>query len=196
MRSKKYVCIIVCIAFAVLFFCLRNMHLRSKSSPPPAPDTARAVMPSASAAPAFTLFPDLDHVRVTSLSVIAPGRSFQFDLGQQGTVSVNGHQADREAFSTLVNQIAALPVEQHAAFVPDAQDLLLTLVVSSGAKQQTARFYEDGVHGEKARIVLGTDAAPEYRQTNGWRVGTLMMTCEGTRILDAHGNETPAGRTP
>lgn len=196
MRIKKRVCIALCMVFAFLCICLWGMPLRRQSAPPPAPDMARAAMPSTSAAPAFTLFPDLDHIQLTSLSVITQDRSFQFDLGQQGAVSVNGQQADREAFSTLVEQIAELPVEQHAAFVPDAQDLLLTLIVSSGAKQQTARFYEDGLQGEKTRIVLGTDAAPEYRQTNGWRVGTLMMTCEGTRILDAHGNETPAGGIP
>ena len=66
------------------------------------------------------------------------------------------------------------------------------MVISSGSRQQTARFYEDGGKGEKAHIVLGSEDAPEYRQTSGWRVGTLMMTCEGTRIQDAHGNETPA----
>ncbi len=73
---------------------------------------------------------------------------------------------------------------------------LLTLTVCTGAKQHIARFYEDDGTGEVARIVTGSEDAPEYGQTDGWRVGTLMMTCEGTRIQDERGNERPASLSP
>ena len=69
--------------------------------------------------------------------------------------------------------------------------LLLTLVVLADGIQHTARFYDDGKQGEKALIVAGEADTPQYHRTGGWRVGTLVMTCEGTRIQDAHGNETP-----
>ena len=73
---------------------------------------------------------------------------------------------------------------------------LLTLTVCTGGKQHIARFYEDDGTGEVARIVAGSADAPEYGKTGGWRVGTLMMTCEGTRIQDERGNERPASLSP
>ena len=142
--------------------------------------------------PLLTLFPGLNPSHITSLCVSTPERSFQFQQNGHGAVSVNGQQADSDIFSVLLNQIAGLPVEQHSAFAPQAQDLLLTLVVTTGTHQKTARFYEGSGKGKTARIVLDTAESPEYRQTTTWRVGTLMMACEGTRILDAHGNEQPA----
>ena len=59
-----------------------------------------------------------------------------------------------------------------------------------------SRFYEDGGTGEFARVIAGTEGEPEYGQTCGWRVGTLMMTCEGTRIQDERGNEQPTDISP
>ena len=156
----------------------------------PVCSTEAAVKSLSVSVPSLTLFPELNSTQITSLLVSTPERSFRFHMNPHGAVSVNGHRADHDIFSVLLDQIAALPVETHSAFAPRAQDLLMTLVVSTGAHQKTARFYA-GSEGETARIVLGTDESPEYRQTNTWRVGTLMMTCEGTRILDAHGNEQP-----
>ena len=143
------------------------------------------------AVPPLTLFPELAASHITALSVSTPERSFQFHTGKQGTVSVNGSRADSDIYSVLLDQITGLPVERHSAFSPQAQDLLLTLIISTDTREHTARFYEGG-GGETAHIVLGTDDNPQYRRTSGWRVGTLMMTCEGTRIQDIHGNEQPA----
>lgn len=193
MIVKKWAVLVVCAAAAIAL-CAGLWAVRegqaSASSPQTPAASGSAVLQSLSD-PASTLFPDLSSMHVTALSISTPDRSFQFRLDTQGTVSVNGQRADREVFSTLLEQIAELPVDAHSAFVPEIQELLLTLVVSSGTQQQVARFYADGEEGEKARIVVGTPDAPEYCQTGGWRVGTLMMTCEGTRIQDAHGNETP-----
>lgn len=161
----------------------------------PAPHARSAAETQAdqvSSVPELTLFPELNAAHITSLFISTPQRSFRFQLSPHGAVSVNGQQADGDIFSVLLDQISDLPVQQNVAFAPQAQDLLLTLVISTDTHQRTARFYEDGGRGETARIVLDTDHAPEYLKTNAWRVGTLMMACEGTRILDAHGNEQTA----
>lgn len=165
-------------------------------SPHPQADSAgvqsHAVQPAPM--PVSTLFPGLNESAITSITVAAPDRSFHFLCDNHSLVSVNGSQADSEIFLTLLEQIADLPVDESRAFLPEKQDLLLTLTVSSGPSQRVARFYADGKHGEIAHIVAGTAEAPEYRTTGGWRVGALMMTCEGTRIQDAHGNEIPVNK--
>ena len=89
-----------------------------------------------------------------------------------------------------------LPVDVSAAFSAGSTKLLLTLTVYTGSERHTARFYEDGGTGEFARVIAGTEGEPEYGQTCGWRVGTLMMTCEGTRIQDERGNEQPTDISP
>ena len=139
----------------------------------------------------ITLFPDLCPSHILFVSVRAPERSFQFRLNDLGTVSVNGTQADSEIFSTLLEQITDLPVDPAKAFPADGTQLLLTLEVHTDQQRHTAYFYGDASSGLAAQIICGTPDAPEYRLTEGWRVGALMMTCEGTRIQDAHGNETP-----
>lgn len=177
------------IALAVLL-----PFLPSAKTPTPAPgmhSAAAAGTQRSTAVPRLTLFPELNPSHITTLSVSTPERSFQFHLSPHGTVSVNGHRADRDIVSVLLNQISGLPVETHSAFSPSAADLLLTLIISTGTQKKTARFYSSGSPGETARIVLDTNNTREYRQTNTWRVGTLMMTCEGTRIQDMHGNEWP-----
>lgn len=175
-------------AFAAVALCLASLLPHSMMhSAVPSPDviTTSAASPYPAPSPASILFPHLNNI--TALSVSTPERSFHFHLDHQGAVRVNGSRADHEIFSTLLDQIRELPVEQHTAFAPSAQDLLLTLVVSTDARQHTARFYSSS-DGGKTRIVLDGGNTPEYRQTNIWRVGTLMMACEGTRILDDHGS--------
>lgn len=181
-------CLLAAAALCAAFF---GQHQQPSIPVLQAKDAVSAAAQSVAATPAFPLFPGLNGMPVTALTVSTPERSFQFHLDTQGTVSVNGQQADSEIFSTLLEQIRELPVEQYSSFSPQQQNLILTLVVSSGKEKHTARFYEDGGAGEKTHIVLDTGNLTEYRQTSGWRVGTLMMTCEGTRIQDIHGNETP-----
>lgn len=191
--------LVVVMAVSAVFFCLGDAGART------APEQA-AVQQSAEAAQnteqalaqdgPVLLFPDLDMDTITAISVHSPDRSFQFYADGSGEVSVNGQQADAEIYLTLVDQISELPIHQTDAFIPDGVQWLLTLTVCTGAKQHIARFYEDDGTGEVARIVTGSEDAPEYGQTGGWRVGTLMMTCEGTRIQDERGNERPASLTP
>lgn len=137
------------------------------------------------------LFPDLNAKAITAITVRTPERSFRFAREYDSLVSVNGQQADSEIYMTLVGQIAELPVSPAEQFCASDTKLLLTLIISAGEEQHTASFYEDGGTGATARVIAGTESAPRYGQTDGWRVGTLMMTCEGTRVQDEQGNEQP-----
>lgn len=147
---------------------------------------------TARAAGAGTLFPGLDPEEITAITLYAPDSSFSFEADGLGGVSVNDRLADAEVYMTLVSQIMELPVSAVAAFAPEEERLTLTLTVSEGGTQHVARFYEDDGTREMARIIAGSPEDPVYGETNGWRVGTLLMTCEGTRIQDERGNERPA----
>ena len=184
------------VAILAFFFCFGDTGARTAPEPAAAGQSAEAAQKTVQAIAAdgpVLLFPGLDTDAITAISVHSPERSFQFCADGDGGVSVNGQQADREIYMTLVSQIIELPVDVSAAFSTSGAKLLLTLTVCEGSEQHTARFYEDDGTGEIARIVAGPADAPEYGQTGGWRVGTLMMTCEGTRIQDERGNERPAG---
>ena len=67
---------------------------------------------------------------------------------------------------------------------------LLTVTVSTDTQDFSARFYQDSKNGKYAYVVAGADKA-RCLKTDAWRVGTLLLTCEGTRIFDASGQETP-----
>lgn len=154
----------------------------------PTPKAAQALAPDGPA----LLFPDLDMEEITGISVLSPERSFQFCADIDGGVSVNGRQADGEIYRTLVSQIIELPVDASAAFSTGGARLLLTITVCAGSQQHTARFYEDDDTCEVARIIAGPENSPQYGRTDGWRVGKMMMTCEGTRVQDEQGNEQPS----
>ncbi len=137
-----------------------------------------------------TLFPEVDESSVTHVTVSSQDASYEFLRDAPDDVSVNGQKADSEAFDTLLCQIVTLPVSDTPSF-PVSESPLLTVRVVSGETMHLASFYR-GQSEDKALILCGTQEAPLYRQTSAWRVGTLLLTCEGTRIQDERGNETPA----
>lgn len=191
--------LVVGVAVFAVFFCLGDAGARTAPEQDAVQQRAEAAQNTDQALAQdgpVLLFPDLDMNAITAISVHSPERSFQFYADGRGGVSVNGQQADAEIYLTLVSQISELPVAHTDAFIPDSMQWLLTLTVCAGSEQHTARFYEDEGTGEIARIVAGSEDAPEYGKTGGWRVGTLMMTCEGTRIQDERGNERPASLSP
>lgn len=175
--------------FALFFYMARRDQAAAPESV--SPQSAASAQETACDGQ-LPLFPALNPDAITAISVDTPGRSFEFCTDGLGSVSVNGQQADSEIYGTLVSQIAQLPVASSVAFVPEDAHLLLTLTVCEDGAQHIARFYEDGGTGELARIIFGSSNAPQYAQTSGWRIGTLMMTCEGTRIQDERGQERPA----
>ena len=64
------------------------------------------------------------------------------------------------------------------------------MTVSTDTQDFSARFYQDSEDGKYAYVVAGADKERRLK-TDAWRVGTLLLTCEGTRIFDASGQETP-----
>lgn len=180
----------LCALCAGLFAAVRGAPLRQM------PDTAAAAV-TATGEPErrerrdpLPLFPDIDEASVTSVAVSSQHASYSFLRDAPDDVSVNGQKADSEAFDTLLCQITTLPVSIAQSFSA-SESPLLTIHIVSGGTTHTASFYEGGSRNT-ALILCGTQDAPLYRQTSAWRVGTLLLTCEGTRIQDESGNETPA----
>ena len=185
-----------CLSLSAAALTLLAMHgalLPMDTSAPPSSIKNAALQASQSGTKEsdIILFPNLCRASIRFLSVNTPERSFQFHLDGHGAVSVNGAQADAEIFFTLLDQIAHLPVTPAAAFPMENAQLLMHLEIHADDRRHTAYFYDSSDTGTVTHIICGTPDTPEYRQTEGWRVGTLVMTCEGTRIQDAHGNETP-----
>lgn len=178
---------VLCAAGALLLAC--TLYPRGEQAEADAPSGTSA--PQAEQEDSALLFPGLNAKTITAITVLTPDRSFRFAAQDGSRVSVNDRQADREIYMTLVSQIAELPVSPSEDFSAGDAKLLLTLTVSDGDGQHTASFYEDNGSCETARIIAGSKSAPLYAQTDGWRVGTLMMTCEGTRVQDEAGNEQP-----
>ena len=162
---------------------------QEKRAVPASPDSSSSSYASSS------LFPGLDKSFISALSIATPERSFAFCCENADDVSVNGNQADEEIFGTLISQIQGLPVDAQHPFTPDTAPVLVLSVLTRDGVQHTARFYSDK-SAARVQISSGPGDAPVYHSTDTWRIGTLMMTCEGTRIQDASGNETPAGVTP
>ena len=134
------------------------------------------------------LFPELTDSDISEIHIRA-GDDCAFDFSLRGELSVNGQKADGEVFSTLLDQLTAdcfVPCED---FEPRGEPLL-TVTVSTDTQDFSARFYQDSEDGKYAYVVAGADKE-RCLKTDAWRVGTLLLTCEGTRIFDASGQETP-----
>ena len=108
-------------------------------------------------------------------------------------ISVNGQKADRDVFLTLLDQILTMPVVTIPPFVP-ADEATVTLTLVTDSAQYTAAFYRDGDEEiPYISIISGGTDAPCYQRTDRWRLGTMLLACEGTRIQDEQGAETPMG---
>ena len=132
----------------------------------------------------FMLLPAGNKSTQTLSAPDAPARE-----ATSGELSVNGQKADGEVFSTLLDQLTAdcfIPCED---FEPRGEPLL-TVTVSTDTQDFSARFYQDSEDGKYAYVVAGAEKE-RCLKTDAWRVGTLLLTCEGTRIFDASGQETP-----
>ena len=113
----------------------------------------------------------------------------EFDFSVRGELSVNGQKADEEVFSTLVDQLTADSFTLCDDFEPQ-NDALLTVTVYTDTQDFSASFYQEQGDDKYAYVVAGADNE-RFLKTDAWRVGTLLLTCEGTRIFDASGQETP-----
>lgn len=137
------------------------------------------------------LFSSLDAQTVSDVTIATPERTFRF-AQSDGVVSVNGQKADAEIFMTLLTQIATLPVAERTAFLAQ-NDPFLTLTVDTNVDRLFVGFYRDDPEQAYADVICMEEGEPpRYGVTKAWRVGKLVLTCDGTRILDENGNEAPA----
>ena len=140
---------------------------------------------------AQALFPELSNDEITGIQIIAADDcEFIFSVSKDNGLSVNGQKADSAVFSTLVDQILSLSFIPMDAFEPRV-DPMMTMTVRTDRQDFIARFYQDGGSGKYAYVITG-EKKNRCLKTDAWRVGTLLLTCEGTRIFDASGQETPA----
>ena len=139
---------------------------------------------------AQTLFPDLSDEDITDIRISAANNcEFSFNINEKKGLSVNGQKADKEIFSTLVDQILAPSFIRIDAFSPE-KDPIMTLTIYTSEQNFNACFYS-GDDNQKYTYVITDEEKNRYLKTDAWRIGTLLLTCEGTRIFDASGQETP-----
>lgn len=191
-RILSALCACAVLAAALLLFLGAQGEVRTAEAPAAqtAGDAGDASDRERDGARTTPLFPSLSPDAVTALSVTSDDRHFEF-LCSGDAVSVNGQMADSEIFSTLLDQILTLPIAACAAFSPEESSTLLTLVVTAADHDSTVHVYE-GSSQEIVRVLAGTPEEPVYGTTKAWRIGTLLLVCDGTRIQDESGNETPA----
>ncbi|MBR5288081.1 MAG: hypothetical protein IKU34_05745 [Clostridia bacterium] len=153
----------------------------------------QAVTAAATSVPADNgqaLFPSFDPAIVTAVTITTPQSAFDLRLDENSSVSVNGHRGDKDVFSTMLAHIAAMDFIATDPFTaPEAP--LLTLRIHQHGKEFSAAFYADNANGAHTRIIAGREQSPIYGLMDGWRVGALMLACEGTRIQDESGREIP-----
>ena len=137
------------------------------------------------------LFPELSDTDITGIRIHA-NDDCEFDFSVRGELSVNGQKADEEVFSTLVDQLTADSFTLCDDFEPQ-NDALLTVTVYTDTQDFSASFYQEQGDDKYAYVVAGADNE-RFLKTDAWRVGTLLLTCEGTRIFDASGQETPVDK--
>ena len=155
----------------------------------------RDEIPAASSPPAVmestqTLFPSFSANAVTAVSIVTPQTAFDLRREDGRLVSVNGRRGDPDVFMTLLEQIAAISFTPTDPFAGQSTPLL-TLVVRQRDAEHSAVFYSDESKGDLTRIVIGHGGTSAYGTTDGWRIGTLMLACEGVRVQDESGNEIP-----
>ena len=130
-----------------------------------------------------SLFPGMAAEDIAALSVTT----------QNGeTVSVNGRKADEEVFATLLAQIASLPVCPIMPFTPSAEPVMTLSIHMRDGARHTAFFYAGSDAGRSTHISSSSQSIPAFHATDTWRIGTMLLACEGTRIQDEFGRETPA----
>lgn len=163
----------------------------------PAEQSAASAAAAASPAPVqetastSALFPEASIRDVTRLDISTAEADYSFTGADSGFVSLNGRKADPDVFSTLLGQILYLPVTPTDPFTPSAQPTV-TLTLSLGDTQHIICFYrDDHSPGPYVTLTVGTGTASAYHKTDTWRIGTMLLTCEGTRIQDERGHETP-----
>lgn len=187
LRKATFAVLLCAVAAIIALLCLGGSAADAR---PAADNHASAPMSEENRGErSVRLFAVAAREEISALSVRSEDRRFDFLCGDGG-VSVNGQQADDESFFTLLEQILSLPVIPCEPFSPEGE-AVLTLTLTADGLNHTACFYGTGDR-ELARVISDAPDEPLYGQVKSWRIGTLLMACDGTRIQDESGNETPA----
>lgn len=182
----------VLVSFALLTHAAR-LYAAGMDAGVPEPCATLGPSTVADEADSYALFAQLPGGGVTRLSIVTPQSQYTFRCADETRVSVNGQKADRDVFLTLLDQILTMPVVTIAPFVP-VDDASVTLTLVAEGAQYTAAFYRDAdEESPYISIISGGADAPCYQRTDRWRLGTILLACEGTRIQDEQGAETPMG---
>ena len=177
--------------FSLAAACLLGFMLlptANKAAQPVTPPGTQESTGAEAAEDEQALFPELAAEEITGIRIHAKD-DCTFDFSVRGELSVNGQKADGEVFSTLVDQLTAQSYTPCDDFTPQS-DVMLTVTVYTDTQDFSASFYQDHENGKYAYVIAGAENERRLK-TDAWRVGTLLLTCEGTRILDASGQETP-----
>ena len=125
--------------------------------------------------------------QITELSVCAGARSFRYFRTASG-LSVNGHDADQEVFDTLLRQIVSASMCDSAVFTPEGEPLM-TVTAQSPSGLREMRFFADEQDQSRVYVLISGRGADKQGTTDAWRVGTIPMACEGSRLV--HEGEAP-----
>lgn len=180
---------VLLVSYAILLCMPLSGGEDAQATPPPvsAPPTSVAQEQEA-----HSLFSSLAREDVAELRVQTPEQRYIFRCPDALRVSVNGQKADLGVFETLLEQVLSLPVVTISAFTPSTQ-ACVTLELTADGTRYTASFYRGAREDDPYVSVVSSrpGADVRYHRTDSWRLGTMLLACEGTRILDEKGDETP-----
>ena len=66
--------------------------------------------------------------------------------------------------------------------------MTLSIHMRDGARH-TAFFYAGSDAGRSTHISSSSQSTSAFHATDTWRIGTMLLACEGTRIQDEFGRE-------
>jgi hypothetical protein len=121
---------------------------------------------------------------ITRLCVRTSHRTYTFLCEGGEAVCLDGGKADEEIFSTLLEEIRDREYEKTTAFTPQTQPVAV-VELQEGTRTYEASFYSEGDR-ECSEVIVRGNGKLRYLQTESWRIGTMLLTCEGAWSADAN----------
>ena len=109
----------------------------------------------------------------------AAGRSFRY-ARSGAALTVNGAAADGEVVDTLLRHLSAALSGEEAAFTPEKEPIMTVTFEMGGDAGQIAFYTDDDNRAQVYVISAGNGASV----TEAWRVGTILLACEGSRAAE------------
>ncbi len=130
------------------------------------------------------LFEGITLSGITRLCVRTSGRTYTFVCTGGQAVCLDGGKADEEIFATLLEEIREQEYEKTPAFTPQTRPVAV-VELQEGAATYEASFYSEGDR-ECSEVIVQGNGKLRYLQTESWRIGTMLLTCEGAWSTDAN----------